>query len=213
MTTTLVPICVSCGRCRSGITGDFFDETVPTCAAYPRASPNPSSTVTSTPTALRRGPRHHLDPRRRPAGRGDARPLRGPRLAPGVGRGQPGSPGRTAPALGEHVLLYAGRLRDHPLSEKDASSTWIYRFVAVLNGVFLTAAIGLGPSRSPSGPWISRLPASCRSCWLSRSCCSPSCRLWWRVGTRPPLETELLAMRGRLGLEATYERVLGRAAD
>lgn len=39
------------------------------------------------------------------------------------------------------VLPHAGRLADHPFYEPETSSTWVYRFIGFLNGVFLAVAV------------------------------------------------------------------------
>lgn len=103
------------------------------------------------------------------------------------------------------VLLYAGRLRDHPFYEPDTSSTWVYRFIGMLNGVFLTGAVGFLVAAVMSSPLTEPNRAAITSAIVAVFVLLVAAILGVREHNERRLRGSLLGLRRRLDLDAIYD--------
>lgn len=103
------------------------------------------------------------------------------------------------------ALLYAGALRSHPFYEPEASSTWVYRFIGVLNGVFLTCAIGFGGAAAWAPRWTSIQPEVLVALMVALVAMLFAIVTTVVRRNERRLRTALLRLRDRLDLDARYE--------
>lgn len=102
------------------------------------------------------------------------------------------------------VLLYAGRLQAHPFYEPDASSTWVYRFIGMLNGVFLTGAVGFLVAAVMGSPLYD--PDRVAIAWavVVTFVLLVAAIFGVRLHNEKRLKRSLLGLRRRLDLDAVY---------
>ena len=102
-------------------------------------------------------------------------------------------------------LLYAGSMRSHPFYDAKASSTWVYRFISVLNGVFATGAAAFA-MLAASTEWEFGIRAAVSACVVIVVAGAVTTRATLQVNTGR-LRKELLEAREGLDLDSLYDRL------